>query len=299
MEIIAKREVRNSILFPSISVICAAVCVVLGFYTDNFESLIFMSVICGGIFIVFGVYSFFNFKTPKIIITRQMNELCVLGVNLEIKNVTDVQFCVDTLFKSGRLQIYTTTSSYICKNVKNVVRAFETVYGILRNESPDSRPARDNAHADNRTYVIARKNIRSKLELGIYIFVCLAAAGIVCVSLFGIAKENILACAILAVFLAAAFIIVFADTIIYFKTPTDLIIKQGEYLIFKGMTFKINEVRLLTYTQTLTAYSNLNRGTIILSANGKKYRLRFVDDIAKAANDLSRLTLEYSSVKKA
>ncbi len=204
-----------------------------------------------------------------------------------------------TLF--GKLQIFTTTSSYLCKNVKNVVAAFETVYRILRAESPDSRPARDNARTDNRTYTIAKKHIIGKAEIValIFAFVILVLAFVLDFFLLsGEGETDIIACISLIIILAAVLAVCLIYLISYLKTPTDLIIRQSEFLIFKGMTFKISDVRFLNYRQMTAAYSNLNRGTVILSANGKKYRLRFADDVAKAANDLSRLTLQYSSVKK-
>lgn len=302
MEIIAKRD-DTIFLLPALSLLCAAACIVLGFFTDDLASGIFISCIFGGIFVILTAISFVPaIKTPDIIIERRRNALVILGKRAEIRDVTDVKYAVVSIFGRGSLQLCVEGRQVICKNVRNVIQAFELLYRILRAENPESRPAKDDERENTREYSLAKKYIKTGMGTGSKIFlaaVVLITAVFVLLLFLNVRAEevfgalDIFLCVCYGIFAVCALTVFAVKRIIYSKTPVDIIVRRGGELQINGTIYSIKDVRLVTYTQAVTRYLALPYGTLIVRAGGRTRLLFYADDVTDTANKLSRLLLEY------
>lgn len=70
---------------------------------------------------------------------------------------------------------------------------------------------------------------------------------------------------------------------------TVTIVRRGDKLKFAGATCKIEEIQAVDYVESITRTFSLGYGLLVLTVGGRKYRLFFVDDVARVANLLSRL----------
>ncbi|MGN0814619.1 MAG: hypothetical protein ACI4MH_05255 [Candidatus Coproplasma sp.] len=314
-EVIAERDQR--FLFAYIFLILCGIALIAGgsfiCVSGNLSGILL--IICGAILTPTAVACFVLYtKTPKVIITRRKDSLYFKGTEIKISDLSDVDFSTMGKSTCGQIVVVTGEKELKSQFVKNVSQAFTVIYNLIEDKK-ESDPV-EGGNTDDigntadigsefyritpdklQTRTLARKCERRSefLILLIATSVLGLISGIVAVVFWGTGSGNVIYPAV-AFFVFLVAIIFFEAEYIYYKNiPCDVIVCQDDKIQFKNVICRTSEIQLVSYRESRDKYGNPSGyGTVILFVGGKKYKLRYVEDAARAAIDLKRLIAEYN-----
>lgn len=288
-EVLARRENRLFLL-PSFALLCAAAVFVVCFFADDWFSALFVAIF-GLLFLGYAVFGLISLlRAPALPVVLQDGKLFIHGERTEPEKIGRLEYRVQSLLGSGTVTIVAAGKTYECRHVRRAAGTVDRLYALLPKER--RQKAADRAESGTTESVLAARreigNASFVLSLGVTVLFLLCDIG-----MFFPAEPDrtgILLFSLLTGFSLLVLLGYFLPRkILYDRTPRQIIVRRGDELKFAGATCKIEEIQAVDYVESVTRTFSLGYGLLVLTVGGRKYRLFFVDDVARVANLLSRL----------